>query len=133
MTYKKILRWIAVIPSAVGGLFVGPIGINLLAQLQSWLIGGNADGGYVKITFWVISSAIGGALAVYWASKVAPSHHKIVSAVIAGLVLLVATIGFLFSSEDNFVWPLLGSLAMIFGSGYQMHKVYEDEENFNFF
>src|SRR3989344_3860336 len=132
--WKIILRWIAVLPSAIGGLLVGSGEANIFGQLQRWFLGASSDGGWSKIIYWVVSSFCAGVLAVYWGAKVAPAHRKIVGTIIFSLVLIFAVLGFIFSIYENgWFWPLLSSTAMTFGAGYVMHQIYEEGEDFNIF
>lgn len=129
MNWKKILRWVAVVPASIGGLLLGSMVVNIFSAFQRWFIGASSDGGYFKIIYWLFSSFAGGALAVYWGAKVAPSHHKVASAFIAVLVLIVAVLGFLFGSYEEFFWPLLSAIALVLGAGYMMYQVYQDQKN----
>lgn len=132
--WKIALRWLAVVPSAFGGLLVGSIVISLFGMFQTWFIGGSFDSGYLKIFYWAISSFAGGALAVYWGVKVAPGHHRITSAVIAALVLVFAVVGFIFPIPgEGWFWPLVSAASMSLGAGYVMHKVYDEGQDFDLF
>lgn len=125
---KIILRWLAVLPSAIIGLFIGSIVTNIWFQFQAWLIGNGPEGGFAKIGFWVVSSVFGGMLSVYWAARVAPTHRREVAVIITLLVVLFAIISFRLSYGEGWFWPLLSSTALICGAGYSILIIDEREK-----
>ena len=134
MQWKNILRWIAVIPSMIGGLVLGAIAINILSSIQRWFMGAGAESGWAQLTFWFFSSLAGGALAIYWGTKVAPSHRKIVALILGVLIVIFSVIAFLlarvYSADEGWFWPLISSVAMVIGAGYMVYQIQENKEEF---
>jgi peptidoglycan/LPS O-acetylase OafA/YrhL len=135
MNWKNILRWIGVMPAAIGGILVGAITTSLLLTIQLWLMGSISNSGFVKIAG-VVAYFAGGSLAVYWGSKTAPSHQKIVSAILTVILAIVSVIVFIFSIGNdnfNFFWEILRYGGFIFGAGYITHQFYKKGEGFKLF
>ncbi len=110
--------------------------MTILGRLQVWFTGMDSDGGLGKIMLWGVASLAGGALCVYWGTKTAPSHRKVIGAIITGLVIIIAFVLLIvniYYSDYGWFWPLISSLAMMFGAGYVMHQIYEEGENFDLF
>ncbi len=133
---KIILRWLAVIPVGIIGLFLGMIVVNIFALFGAWYTGDNLESsGYYKIMYNAISPFIGGVLAVYWSAKVAPTHKKIVATVMAAIILIIDVISTMYSisaKENSLFWVIITGLAIAIGAGYMMYYVYENEDDFKF-
>jgi LytS/YehU family sensor histidine kinase len=133
---KNILRWLAVIPSFVGGLLLGPLMVNIFFWISNWMVGLSNESGYAQITYWIISSIFGGLLSIYWGVKTAPSNRKVVAIILEILVVIIAVLAFLgglYTKENGVIWPLLSALALIGGSSYSLYQYYEDGENYKLF
>lgn len=130
----KTIRWVAVLPTAAVGLFLGSIFSNIFFTIQGWFLGIEPDSGFGKINFWIISSAIGSGACVYFGSKVAPSHRKIVSMVLGVLIVSFYAIGLfssIFTAEDQIVWKTLSAVAAIFTAGVVVYNFFEQGDDFD--
>lgn len=130
----KIGRWLAVIPVAILGLFLGGIVSNIFFAIQGWFIGINPDSVWANINFWIISSAISTGASVYFGSMVAPSHRKIVSMVLAAPIVGLSFLnifGAVYSGEDV-VWTILASVAGMLAAGFIVYNFFEKGDDFSF-
>jgi hypothetical protein len=134
-TLKTVGRWVAVLPAAVVGLFVGSIVSNIFFMLQRFFIGGSPDSFWADFNYYIFSAGIAGAAAVYFGCLTAPSHRKIVGLVLGALVVILSTINILISAgyeiEDP-IWNILSAIATAIGAGYVVYYFFEeDKENNN--
>lgn len=133
---RTTLRWLAFLPAAIAGLFVGWIAANLFFGLQNWLIGIERDSGWAKINYYIFSSAISSVLAVYWGTRVAPSGRKVVALVLGGLMIVLSTLGAtgaIMSQEPDLFWSILSSASSAIAAGYVIYKVFTEGDDFDLF
>lgn len=133
---KLTFRWLAVLPSAIGGLFIGGIAVNLLFMLQSWFVGVGQDSGWARINYYVFSSAASSVLAVYWGTRVAPKGKKVVALVLGGLMIVVSTLGVtgaVLTQQPDLFWSIVSSLSSAVAAGYVVYQVFTEGEDFNLF
>lgn len=131
--FIKIGRWLAVIPVAIIGFVLGGIVSNIFFVIQGWFIGISPDSGFGKINFWIISSAISAGASVYFGSKIAPSHRKIVSMILAALIVGISVLSIMgaVNSGDDVVWSILASIAAIFAAGFVVYNFFEQGDDFS--
>ncbi len=132
---KTIGRWIAVLPSWIAGLLVAPFVVNTFFAFQAWFIGGNSDGGWYKITYYIVSSFIGGLWGIHWATKVAPGYKKIVSIIFFAITVVLSVlwafaITFYPDPETATFWSYLGAISMVTGAGYITYQIFEKGEEY---
>lgn len=129
----KIGRWLAVIPVAIIGFLLGGIVANIFFTIQGWFIGFSPDSGFAKINYFIISSAISAGASVYFGSKIAPSHRKIVSMILAAIIVGISVLNIVGAvmSGDNIVWLILASIASIVTAGFIVYNFFEQGENFS--
>ena len=115
------LKWIAVLPTFVGGIVVGILGANLFFFFQSWWLGVGADSGWAFLHNYVFASAIGSVLGVYWGTKIAPSHTKVVAFVLGALLVVVyvsdVIMGFVLSNPDA-TGSVVRAVVSVIAGGY---------------
>lgn len=131
---KTTLRWLAFLPAAIAGLFVGGIAANLFFWVQNWFIGIEQDSGWAKINYYVLSSAVSSILAVYWGTRVAPSGRKVVALVLGGLMVALSTLGAtgaIMSQQPDLFWSILSSASSAIAAGYVVYKVFTEGDDFS--
>lgn len=132
-TLKTIGRWLAVIPAAIVGLFTGWIVSTIFFTLQTWFLGGSQDSFWSDINFYILSSGISGAAAVYFGCRTAPSHRKIVALVLGALIVVTATgneiVGFI-NDGGELVWGIISAIASVTGAGWIVYLFFEEGEDF---
>lgn len=131
----KTGRWLGVLPAAIASLFLAGIVSNLFFTFQGWFIGVGPDSGYGKIYYWIFSSAVSAAACVYFGSRVAPSHRKIVSMALAVFIVGLSTLTIVTLSIDSsdLIWKILSSLSSIVAAGYVVYSFFEKGDDFSFF
>lgn len=135
-TLKIILRWFAVLPAAIGGLFIGSIFINLLNLINSWYFGVDEKSGWMIITHYIVGPAVGSLLAVYWGTEVAPNNNKIVAMVLATLIIILATlsgVGLIVYNESDMLWSLASCAATIIAAVYVAYNYLTKGDEFKLF
>lgn len=127
-------RWIAVLPVAIAGLFLGSIISNIFFAVQRFFVGGSPDSFWVDVNYWILSAGIASAAAVYFACRTAPSHRKIVSLVIGAILVALATISVMSSiyEAENIAWTIASAIASMFGGGVVIYTFFEEGEEFTF-
>jgi len=126
---KNALRWIAVLPVAIAGIFAGTLAMNILSAINRWYVGASSDSGWARITFFLVAPAAGAALAVYWGSVVAPKGRKIVAMIIGALIVILNTlgvIGALASLNSDIWWIVAGGVASIIAAGCVVYYFFEE-------
>ncbi|MDB5266631.1 MAG: hypothetical protein JWN89_446 [Parcubacteria group bacterium] len=131
-TLKVVGRWVAVLPTAGLTYVLGGMLANVFFSLQQWLTGVGPDSGWAKINYWIFSSAISAAACVYYGSRVAPSHKKIVSMILAALVVVISTFSLLISiiNQLNLVWTILAAVSSIIAAGVVMYGFFEEDTSY---
>lgn len=129
---KILVLWLAVIPTAALGFILGALVANILFKFQGWFIGVNPGSGFEKINDWIISSAIGAGACVYFGSKMAPSHRKIVSMSLSAVIVSVCTLTIIsaISTNKDVIWSIFGSLAAVLTSGSIVYGFFEEGDDF---
>jgi hypothetical protein len=133
---KNIARWIAVVPVAVAGIFVGTIAMNIFFFIQRWFLGASSEGGWAQITFFMVAPAAGAALAVYWGAIVAPKARKVVSMIIGALVVILNTVNvimaFAFGNPDAW-WTIASGVASVIAAGFIVYQFFTEGDDFRLF
>ncbi len=133
---KNIARWIAIIPAAIAGIFVGTITINIFSFFQRWFTGANSNGGWAQITFFIVAPAAGAALAVYWGTIVAPKAKEVVSMIIGALVIILNTISVViaFTLKDPDAWWIIASgFSSMIAAGFIVYQFFTEGDDFRLF
>lgn len=130
---KNISRWVGIIPIAVLSFVLGGVVSNIFFAIQRWFIGIEPDSGYAKINFYIFSSAISAGASVYFGSRTAPSHRKVVSMVLAALIVGVSVLSIIGAvmTQDNVIWTILSAIAAVIASGYMVYNFFEIGEEFS--
>lgn len=133
---KNIGRWIAVLPAALAGIFVGTIAVNIFSLVQRWFLGISSDGGWAQIIFFIVAPAAGAALAVYWGSVVAPKGRKIVAMIIGTLVIILNTISvittFALQKPDAW-WTIASGIASVIAAGWIVYQFFTEGDDYRLF
>ncbi len=133
---KNIGRWIAVLPAALAGIFVGTTAVNIISLVQRWVIGASSNGGWAQITFFIVAPATGAALAVYWGSIVAPKGRKIVAMIIGTLVIVLNTVSvimaFALQNPDAW-WTIASGIASVIAAGYIVYQFFTEGDDHRLF
>jgi hypothetical protein len=129
----KICRWIGILPTAILSMVIATGLTNLIFGIQRWFVGASPDSGFAKISYWILSSLISAGAFVYFGSKMAPQNRKVVSFILASLIIAISGINVFtaFYTEDT-IWKILASISSVFAAGYIVHGFYEDGEDFDF-
>ena len=115
---QTVFRWICFLPAA---LLAAVIVRLLVAALNRFTFGVtlllDPDSFLARVFIEFISDSAMGAAFVYVGARVAPSHHKIVAYVLAGVGLVAA--GFLLfpAVEDSNYWVVWNVFSLILGIG----------------
>lgn len=133
---KNIGRWIAVIPAALAGIFVGTIAVNIFSLVQRWFLGASSHGGWAQITFFIVAPAAGAALAVYWGSIVAPKGRKIIAMIIGALVIVLNTVdvimAFALQNPDAW-WTIASGIASVIAAGCIVYQFFTEGDDYRLF
>ena len=122
------LRWI-LLPF---GCVLAMLLVHLLARIFFWLQGrmlGLGDGAWLQlVTDYVISGGLTGYATVQVGSMIAPSHRKIVSLVVGGLVVMLSGLSISVMLARHQWWNAVDVLATVIGAGIAIYSTFEAEE-----
>ena len=131
---KPALRWIFFLPATFAGLVIGGIGANLFFLLQGWFLGISTESGYGKINHYIFASIASTLLAMYWGVHVAPTGKKIIALILAGLIIIISTIGAfgaIMSEQLDLYWSLSSSLTSVITTGCFIYLIFTDNKSLN--
>ena len=116
--WQIILRWLAFLPGAVAAAILANVALNLVNRLLMFLNGQNPDSILNKIWLDVVVNALVGVVFVYAGSKIAPSHRKPVSYVLAFITVLFAGASSFLAIRQHDWWALVGCVVTAAGAAY---------------
>ena len=106
-----VVRWIAMLPAAVGTAWLGSI---LIVLVNQWTMASyvDPDSFLARVFIEFASNAALGGLAVYVACAIAPSYKGRVAAAMTALVLLFAAITVYAGISDPNYWLVFAGLCL---------------------
>ena len=118
----RVVKWLLVLPAAIGASVLAFAGLTLLWFLQKWIniVPQEDIVSYALATFFINAAAAGAGVAA--GANTAPSHHGKVAVAIAVLMVLAApavlfgVTGFRERSITPFWWHVFGGAAWIIGA-----------------
>lgn len=120
----KALKWIAVIPAALLGMFVGYLFSFIFSSIFNF---GMAPAWIIKLT----SNFVSGALFVLSGTFIAPSAKKIVSVVLCTLYIVIAIISAffaLYNKNENMLECIFYTICSIVGSIVSTWYIYTNDK-----
>lgn len=131
---KTLLKWGAVLPTAAFSYILAGVIANIFFTLQQLFLGANPESLWASINYYIVSSAISAAASVYFGSRMAPSHRKIVSMVLAALVVVISTVAVVLQVfyAEHLVWTILAATASAIAAGVVVYSFFEEGEDFFF-
>jgi len=124
------LRWLLVPFTSLAAMVL----VSVLARLFFWFqarMTGLGEGAWIElIEDNIIAGGLTGFGTVYFSCMVAPSHRKIVSLVVGGLVVMLSALALVMVLGKERWWDAANVVATIVGTGIAIHSIYEDQENY---
>lgn len=120
----KTLKWIAVIPAALLGMFVGYLFSFIFSSIFNF---GMAPAWIIKLT----SNFVSGALFVLSGTFIAPSAKKIVSVVLCTLYIVIAIISAflaLYNKNERMLEWIFYTICSIVGSIVSTWYIYTNKD-----
>jgi hypothetical protein len=130
----NIGRWVAVLPAAASGLFLGSTISNIFFAIQRFFVGGSPDSFWADVNYWLLSAGIASAAAVYFGCRAAPSQRKIVSLILGAILVILVTVSVMgsFYVGEDVAWTIASAVASMFGAGVIIHTFFEEGEKYTF-
>lgn len=111
------LRWIAVLPAAVIGYFLGYAVMKLTSLLRIWFEADREGNFFETYGVPVIAGGVAGYALVMAGTLISPAHNKIVALILLLISTCAVGIGIFLLSARLFSWPhLLEIIGQITGS-----------------
>jgi hypothetical protein len=121
-----ILRWIAFLPGATLGSWIAWMLINILGRFSLGYVGLGSDSFLGQFYFNTAGHVAMGAAFVYIGSKIAPSHRKVVSYVLAGLGLVLGGFMLFPAIMIGRGWAIWGAVCVVLGIGAVLYYIHQD-------
>jgi hypothetical protein len=120
-------RWPLVPLGAILGFFVSSAVARFFFWFQSNWIGAGDGAWMTLVSSYVISGGLSGFCFVYAGVYCAPMHKKVVSLILAALIVGMATLSALGLTMNSDWWGLASVIAVIFGAGIAVYSTFEDK------
>ena len=128
----RVVRWIAIIPAAIIGISVGSLYANLSLSILDVFMEVPQAVAWVQINIMISASIISAGSAVYFGTRTAPNHRKIVSIVLAVIVVGMAAASLLggFTEEGNPLWRIVVLTSAALAAGYVAYGFFKEGDVF---